>query len=152
MRLRFACPKCDLTNATVATAQWNCRHCQHSGSFAVTGDSADRCALCGNAELYRKKDFPQWLGMGLLAVACLLFYLFAIRYQYVIAWSILLGSAAIDGIIYYIVGDVVVCYRCGCEHRGIPSRGFDPHSLATAEKYRQERLRQEKMRSASSHG
>lgn len=91
------------------------------------------------------KDFPQWLGMGLLASACALFYLFAIRYQYAIAWSILLGSAAIDAVIYLIVGDVVVCYRCGAQHRGIHSRAFDPHEIAIAEKYRQERIRREQM-------
>ena len=60
-------------------------------------------------------------------------------------WAILLGSAAIDGLVYLIVGDVVVCYRCAARHRGVPSRAFDPHELAIAEKYRQERIRKEQL-------
>jgi len=39
-----------------------------------------------------------------------------------------------------------VCYRCGCQHRGVPSRAFDPFELATGEKYRQERLRREQLK------
>jgi hypothetical protein len=29
------------------------------------------CAVCGNQELFKKKDFPHWLGMTILVVACL---------------------------------------------------------------------------------
>jgi hypothetical protein len=108
------------------------------------------CTNCGSAELYRQKDFPQWLGMTLLSGACLVFFVFAIRYQYAIAWSVLLGSAAIDGLIYLIVGDVVVCYRCGMRHRGWPSRKFHPFELTIAEKYRQERIRREQLQAENS--
>ena len=111
----------------------------------MNSDARQICSSCGCQELYRQKDFPQWLGMWLLGLACTFFFVFAIRYQYAIAWTILLGSAAIDGIIYLIVGDVLVCYRCGTKRRGISSRGFDPFELATAEKYRQERIRKEQL-------
>jgi hypothetical protein len=106
---------------------------------------ASRCARCGGSELYRQKDFPQWLGMTLLTIACFLFFVFAVSYQYAIAWLILLGSAAVDGLIYLIVGDVVNCYRCGAQHRGVSSRGVDPFALTVAEKYRQERIRREQL-------
>lgn len=110
-----------------------------------SNDMVASCSQCGNTELYRQKDFPQWLGMTLLGGACLVFFIFAIRYQYAIAWSVLLGSAALDGLIYLIVGDVVICYRCGAKHRGWPSRNFHPFELTTAEKYRQERIRHEQL-------
>ena len=32
---------------------------------------ADAVRLCGNGELYKKKDFPHGLGMAILALACL---------------------------------------------------------------------------------
>jgi hypothetical protein len=96
------------------------------------------------------KDFPQWLGMTILAGACVSFFVLAVVfYRYTLAWAILLGSAAVDGLIYGIVGDVVVCYRCGARHRGVPSRAFDPHELAIAEKYRQERIRREQLQQKS---
>ena len=66
-------------------------------------------------------------------------------YMYAARLSILLGSAAVDALIYIIVGDVVVCYRCAAQHRGIPSRVFDPHEIAIAERYRQERIRREQL-------
>jgi hypothetical protein len=86
--------------------------------------------------------------MSLLAGACIVFFIFAIRYQYAIAWTVLLGSAAIDCLIYFIVGDVVVCYRCGAKHRGGPSRQVYPFELTIAEKYRQERIRREQLQAA----
>jgi len=85
--------------------------------------------------------------MSLLTAACASFFILAvIFYQYLLAWAVLLGSAALDGLLYYgIVGDVVACYRCGCQHRGLPSRAFDPFELATGERFRQERLRREQL-------
>jgi hypothetical protein len=120
--------------------------CGHAAELrAVEADgNLSRCALCANAELYRQKDFPQWIGLTILALACASFFVLQVLYHQWLAWIILLGSAAIDGLLYYaIVGDVVVCYRCGCQHRGVPSRQFDPYELAIAERYRQERLRRE---------
>ena len=105
---------------------------------------AAACAACGNWQLYRQKNFPQWLGLSLLAAACGSFFVLQILYQPTIAWAVLIGSAAIDGLLYAFVGDAVVCYRCGARHTGLPkSKGYDPFDLATAEKYRQERLRRE---------
>jgi hypothetical protein len=112
--------------------------------------SLSACALCGNSELYRRKDFPQWIGLSLLTIACTAFFVLQVLYHQWVAWAVLLGSAAIDGLLYYgLVGDVVVCYRCGCEHRCVPSAGFDPHELAVAERYRQHRLRQEQLKAAT---
>ncbi len=153
MNVRFACPACDAPDRfdLPGPDSWRCPACAH-----VVGRSTDAvapdgkiacCALCGNNQLYRQKDFPQWLGMALLAGACASFFVLAVFfYQYNLAWAVLLGSAALDGLLYYgIVGDVVLCYRCGCQHRGGRSRDFDPFELATGERYRQERIRREQL-------
>lgn len=154
MNVRFPCPacnapaRCDLP----APPAWRCPACQHQQALsdALTPDGRlTCCAACGNADLYRKKDFPHWLGLSLLTAACALFFVFAIRFQYAIAWGILLGSAAIDALMYLYVGDAVVCYRCGAVHRGVPSRVFEPHDLGIAERYRQERLRKEQVRAGA---
>src|SRR5436853_5852610 len=129
MNIRFACPSCDAPGhwERPRPAAWRCPACDHAvalpDALASDGHLA-RCALCGNGELYRQKDFPQWLGMAILAGACASFFVLAVVfYQHAWAWTILLGSAAIDGLLYYgIVGDAVVCYRCGCQHRGLASR------------------------------
>ena len=135
-------------------AAWRCRACGNAIDLpadALAPDGSLRhCALCGNEQLYRMKDFPQWLGMTILTAACVSFFVLAVVFfQYKLAWAILLGSAAVDGLIYLIVGDVVVCYRCAARHRGVPSHAFDPHELAIAEKYRQERIRREQLQQKS---
>ena len=152
MNIRFDCPVCEAPDRLdlPRSGPWRCVACGHCIDLhgAEADGSVSQCAACGNQELYRQKDFPQWLGLSLLAVACAAFFVLQVLYHQWIAWAVLLGSAAIDGLLYYgWVGDVLVCYRCGCQHRGVPSGPFDPHELATAEKYRQERLRQEQLRS-----
>src|SRR5688572_31686672 len=36
-------------------------------------------------------------------------------------WVILIGTALFDGVLYLVVGDVVVCYRCNAHHRRFPA-------------------------------
>jgi hypothetical protein len=134
LNIRFHCPACESSDRfnLPRSGPWLCVACGHKEELhaAEPDGKLVRCALCGNGDLYRRKDFPQWIGLSILAIA----------------WAVLLGSAAIDGLLYYgLVGDVVVCYRCGCEHRGVPSGSFDPHELAIAERYRQERIRKEQL-------
>lgn len=150
MNVRFTCPVCEHPGRHDAgTARdWQCLRCDHRLSLAAV--PADRslatCAVCGNEELYRKKDFPHWLGMLLLVGACLAFLITNYLYQQGLAWGILLGSAVIDGLLYLAVGDVVVCYRCGALHRGYaPKSEHGPFELTTGERYRQERLRREQV-------
>jgi hypothetical protein len=105
------------------------------------------CAVCGNAELYKKKDFPHGLGLAVLTVACLASVLTYAYYLPGWTWAILIGSAAFDGLLYLAVGDVIVCYRCGAQYRGYPTdSAHRPFELGIAERYRQERLRREQLR------
>lgn len=149
MKLAFSCSACEASQRAEVTDTTDhvCTGCGKATTLRAELEEGrpTQCAYCACPELYRQKDFPQILGLGLLTVACLLFFVFAIRYEYAIAWTVLLGSAGFDALIYLIVGDVVVCYRCGAKHRGVPSRSFGPFELNVAEKYRQERLRREQL-------
>ncbi len=67
-------------------------------------------------------------------------------YDPLLTWIILIGSAAFDGLLYLWVKDVIVCYRCHTEYRGVPaSPEHRPFELTVHERYRQERLRREQM-------
>jgi hypothetical protein len=104
------------------------------------------CVVCGNHELYKKKDFPHGLGMGILAAACVVSTVFYLLYEKTLTWAVLLGSAAFDGLLYLWVGDVVVCYRCHAHYRGVrPNAEHKPFELTVHERYRQERLRREQL-------
>jgi hypothetical protein len=130
----------------VASTPWQCPGCNHRLEVPATEAGVlDRCAVCGNAELYKKKDFPHWLGLALLAAACLAFVVLNALYQQWWAWGVLIGSALIDGILYLRVGDALVCYRCGAQYRGLATTEYKPFELVIGERYRQERLRREEL-------
>ena len=150
MKICFACPNCQApqTLENPATPDWQCSVCGQTRNLTPpdlsTGKPIEHCVACSNHQLYRQKNFPQWLGLSILAVACASFFILQGLYMPRPAWIILLGSALFDGIMYLLVGDVIVCYRCQAKHYGLPrSKSYDPFELAIAEKYRQERLRRE---------
>jgi hypothetical protein len=149
--VRFACPHCELPARAELTAAdaWRCLGCGHA--LELAGPAADgqlaACAACGNPELYRKKDFPHRLGLALLAASCLAFLAANLIYRQWWGWAILLGTALLDGVLYLVVGDAVVCYRCGAVHHALPVPPRQPpFELGTAERYRQERLRREQLK------
>ena len=100
------------------------------------------CVVCGDHELYKKKDFPHSLGMAILVGACLASTLTYWLYDKWLTWAILIGSAAFDGILYLLVKDVIVCYRCDAHYRGVPATAeHKPFELTIHERYRQEKIR-----------
>ena len=146
MNLRFVCPGCDAPHRVELTAPqaWQCGNCRHQMPIAAPQQPLTCCLACGNKQFYRQKNFPQWLGMSILAFACSAFFILSGLYMRNLAWAILLGSAAFDGILYLFVGDALVCYRCQARHTGLPRhKSYEPFELSIAEKYRQERLRRE---------
>jgi uncharacterized protein (DUF983 family) len=149
VNVSFPCPHCEVPARLEipGPADWQCPACGHQLHLAAAGaESLSGCAVCGNHELYRKKDFPHWLGLTILTVACVLSVLTYGWYYKWLTWAILIGSAAIDGLMYLLVGDVVVCYRCHAHYRGLhPGAAFPPHDLGVAERYRQEQIRREQL-------
>jgi hypothetical protein len=114
----------------------------------VTADSLSVCAVCGNGELYKKKNFPHSFGLTILTLACIVSFITYLNYQKVLTWAILGGTAVFDVFLYLWVGDAVVCYRCGAVHTGIaPAPEQKPFELGVAERYRQERLRKDQVKS-----
>ena len=66
-------------------------------------------------------------------------------YHYpVLALSILGAFALIDMVLFWIMPDVLVCYRCQARHQVATSDAeFGPYDHELGERYRQERLRVE---------
>jgi hypothetical protein len=151
VNVRFACPGCETEREIQSPNEpdWRCE-CGHEQHLYLPGSEDSQlanCAACGNKEVYRRKNFPQWLGMLLLAGACAAFFTLQGLYLPTPAWIILLGSAAFDLVLYLIVGDVIVCYRCQARHYGLRrQKSYTPFELATAEKYRQEKLRRQQVK------
>ncbi len=149
MKVTFACPCCDQPAAMPVdhAADWQCAACDHRLHLNSTDSSLPTCVVCGNHELYKKKDFPHWLGMTILVTALILSTLTYYWYEKWWSWSFLIGSAIIDGVMYLMVGDVFVCYRCEAHYGGFAtSLGHPPFEITIGERYRQERIRKEQMK------
>jgi hypothetical protein len=156
----FTCPSCDYPGrATSIQDHWHCPQCDHLLSLeaelkpatpAEAGQVPERCRVCGNAELYKKKDFPHALGLTILALACITSTITYGLYDKWLTWTILIGSALFDGLLYLWVKDVIVCYRCNAHHRGVaPGSVVAPFELTVHERYRQERIRREQLQRES---
>ena len=150
MNVRFACPVCDRPGGLdlPGPKEWQCPGCDHLVPLPEGAGKGplEACAVCGNRELYKKKDFPHWLGLTILTVACAGFLIGMAIHAWYWAWGILIGSALFDGLLYLGVGDLIVCYRCHAHFRGVPvGPEHRPFELTVGERYRQERLRRQEM-------
>jgi hypothetical protein len=150
MNIRLFCPECETPGRLTVPGlgEWQCPRCDRLMRLpeGKTDPNLSACLACGNHELYKKKDFPHALGMGILVAACLASTITYGLYDKWLTWAILIGSAAFDGLLYLWVKDVVVCYRCNAEHRGVPAtETYQPFELTIHERYRQERMRREQL-------
>jgi hypothetical protein len=151
VKVRFHCPVCEHSSrlALPGPTVWQCPACDHR--LALEDGPAVKplaaCMICGNRELYKRKDFPHGLGLLILTIACGLSFISYGLYEKWLTWGILIGTALFDGLLYLWVGDVVICYRCQAQYRGVgPTADYKPFELGTAERYRQERLRLDTLR------
>jgi hypothetical protein len=82
------------------------------------------CGLCGCGEFYRQKDFNTRLGLWVVVAIVVLALVFN---RWLI--PILIAGAALDLLLYFGLGDVVICYSCRAIYRGLPIspkvEGFD---------------------------
>jgi hypothetical protein len=153
MNVSLRCPICETPGrlAVPGAGEWRCPGCDHLVKLPAgeVDPALPACLVCGNTELYKKKDFPHGLGMGILVAAFVASTVTYLLYYKVLTWVILLGSAAFDGLLYLWVKDVIVCYRCDAHYRGVPAGPeHKPFELTIHERYRQERIRREQLKDA----
>jgi hypothetical protein len=95
--------------------------------------------MCGSTDLFVRKDFPQRLGVTLvilgLGASCLAWY----HHQVTLTFGILLATALVDLVLYWVMGDVLECYRCHAQYRGVNNLDqHGPFQLEVHERYRQQ--------------
>lgn len=103
-----------------------------------------KCLVCGGADLFLRKDFPQRLGVGLVVVGFLLSGWAWYEHRIVLTFAILLSTALVDLVLFLTMGSLLECYRCHAQYRGLPV-GDDPplFDLQIYERYRQAAARQQ---------
>jgi hypothetical protein len=148
MQLIYQCPKCDAPNIKVVTPETTQLSCAgHDWSREITtadieDDRPKRCLCCGNEDLWRQKDFPQALGLLMVVTGGGLSTIAWWHVEPTWALGILLVFAAIDMVLYAVMSDVLVCYRCSARHRKANIHDDHPRfNLELNERYRQEEIR-----------
>lgn len=148
MQLRYLCPRCEQP-ATVAVSPDDstieCPHCHAQmtpPADAWQAGGLQRCLACPSTDLFVRKAFPQRLGLAIVvlgfAVSCITWF----YYWTTLTFVVLFATALADFVLYLVVGDSLVCYRCHAEYRQLPqSGGHEAFNLETHERYRQQGAR-----------
>ena len=140
------CPACDAglpVAAADAPAAIRCGRCGREMTLALSdslrGDrSVDVCPVCGGADFYLRKDFDPKIGVTVVAIGAAISAVFYWFGRDLIAYGILAAAALGDLVIYSLLRDVTVCYRCHSEFRGAYHRTAAAFDLHTADVLEQE--------------
>ncbi|HEX8199188.1 MAG TPA: hypothetical protein VF590_01780 [Isosphaeraceae bacterium] len=155
MELTYECPACGAVGtvpdvARAETVACRCGRARPLHPQALEeGGALAACPWCATEDLYVQKDFPHGLGLAIVLAGFAVSTAFWYAYRPIAALAALLVTAALDLVLYYLVPDVTICYRCLGQCRGPgsnPGGRFLPFDLALGERYRQERLRVEELR------
>lgn len=150
MNVAFICPGCqqvgEVTNLDPKTVtEMQCPHCQRAWDTprdAWQQESLRQCLVCPSGELYVRKDFSQSLGVGIIAIGFIVASIFWYYHWPVATYGVLFATALLDVILYFAVGNVLQCYRCQAQYRGLPGlEHYDAFNLETHEKHRQQLAR-----------
>ncbi len=129
--VHYLCPQCENRLARAAGEPVRvCEHCGIVSDVTAPPDNAciDRCAVCDHDELYFQKDFNRTTGVALVAVGAIF-----VPWTYGLS---LLGVTILDYIVWRMVKDVIVCYRCQSVHRGYPANPrLKPFDLVTHDRH-----------------
>ena len=147
-QITFSCPDCGglLQSQFDATAEHtHCPNCQAERDIPapeITEGYLQKCLVCPSKELFVRKDFPQRLGVTIVVIGFAISCYFWAHHQVIPTFAVLLLTALIDVVLYLTMGNVLECYSCHAQYRGMP--GFDDYDqfdMEAYEKHRQQALR-----------
>ena len=141
--IHFKCPACE-REMTVAPSQAERVRCPLCGADVdvfmndsiLEADIVTTCAACGHDALYVQKDFNRWVGITIVGIGIAVSVFFFARREPVLAMAALGATALVDFCVYFLVGEVTVCYSCHAIHRGFRRNPeHEPFDLKKLERY-----------------
>jgi DNA-directed RNA polymerase subunit RPC12/RpoP len=148
VQVSYACSKCDASvtvELSESSHEIGCPHCGQSLAIppgAVRNGDIHRCVACPSEELYIRKDFPQQLGITIVVIAIVLSSIAWYYHQVALTYAILFVSALLDFGLWMAMGNLLQCYRCQAQYRGLTSlENHEAFNLEVHEKHRQQMLR-----------
>jgi len=102
----------------------------------VARNTVTTCISCGHDNLYIQKDFNRNAGIAIVVIGIAASLYFFAKGQPILAMSALGLTALIDFLVYFLVGEVTVCYACHAVYRGFEKNpGHEAFDLKKLEKY-----------------
>lgn len=148
MQIIYDCPKClhaERSEVSAASQAVMCPDCQWTRPISTDdrqGEVPCRCLVCGCHDVWRQKDFSQTLGVTIVAIGIAMSTIAMIYMQPELSLGILMVFALADMVLYVVMRDCLVCYRCHAKYRGIPNlEQVGAFDLEVNERYRQEAIR-----------
>jgi hypothetical protein len=156
MNATFFCPKCEkssIAEVSSGTSTLLCTSCDQQlvvPPDAVRAGKIFRCLCCPSTDLFIRKDFPQRLGVAIVAVGVVASTIAWAYERPLLTYAILFATAFVDLLLYLTMPDALMCYRCGAIYRGVNLSDHGAFSLETHERYRQQAARLAQQRPAGS--
>ena len=132
--IAFACPRCGAEALAGVDGRGSCAKCGAESPLEPSTTlrdewMVDRCPVCQGEQFYVQRDFNQKVGLGVMIVGAL----FAPFTPYYASLGV---AAAVDAILYALLAEITICYRCHAHFRGFRRNprheAFDLH---VAEQY-----------------
>ena len=147
MEVRFTCVECqqpasqELLPSTEVVACARCGASHRVPAEAFADGQPVRCVVCPCRELFYRRDFDQRWGVSIVVIGFALATVAWAFHKPLWTYATLFATAAIDMVLYFLVGNVVECYRCHAQYRGLESERYEAFELETHERFRQEAAR-----------
>jgi DNA-directed RNA polymerase subunit RPC12/RpoP len=132
--ISFRCPRCGKEATAGLDGRGGCRSCGEAAALPVSAELrtsrvVDACPACGSALLYVQRDFNQKTGLAVVALG-------AVLAPFTPYYSSLMAAALIDAVLYALLPEITVCYRCHAHFRGFARNPrHQPFDLHVAEQY-----------------
>jgi hypothetical protein len=132
--IAFACPGCGRETTCGLDGRGACGACGRETALDVAGIAGEpphvgHCPACGGRQLYVQRDFNQKVGLGIVVVGAALV-------PFTPFYSSLFAAAIVDAILYALVPEITVCYRCHAHFRRFARNpAHQPFDLHLAEQY-----------------
>lgn len=132
--IAFACPTCGEEATAGLDGRGRCPKCGAEPvldlSIAIRdGRTVDRCPACQGEQLYVQRDFNQRAGLAIVIVG-------AVLAPFTPFYSSLFVAAAVDAVLYALLPEITICYRCQAHFRGfLRNPKHEAFDLHVAEQY-----------------
>jgi DNA-directed RNA polymerase subunit RPC12/RpoP len=148
IHLAYCCPRCDApinTTIDAGTRSLECPKCGQKSTVpegAVADDRVHRCVVCPSTDLYVRKNFSQRAGVTMVVIGMIVSSIFWYNRQIYLTYGTLFVMALVDVVLYFSLGNLLQCYRCQAQYRGMAElEGHVPFDLEMHERHRQQAAR-----------